>query len=98
MDVVLPSSGCNILNSSSTFYNYSPDRRTRQTYVIYDGKALLQSTSTSQTGYTYTGDCLVTGDLVYKPELDVYFPLLSVCFICAILLLIYNIFLKRLLP
>lgn len=98
MDVVLPTTGCNIINSSTTFYNYSPDGRTRASYVIYDGKAFLQSSNTNQYGYTYTGDCLVTGDLVYKPELDVYFPVISFCIICAILLFIYHLFIKRLLP
>lgn len=98
MDVVLPTTGCNIISNSTTFYNYSSDGRTRSTYVIYDGKALLQSTNTSQYGYTYTGDCLVTGDLVYKPEIEVYFPLAAFCVICFILIMIYRIFIKRLLP
>lgn len=98
MDVVLPETGCNIINSSTSFYNYSSDGRTRAYYVIYDGKAFLQSTNTSQYGYTYSGDCLVTGDLVYKPELDVYFPIISFCLVCAILLFIYHLFIKRLLP
>lgn len=98
MDVVLPATGCNIINSSTTFYNYSTDGRTRETYVIYDGKAILQSTNTSQYGYTYSGDCLSTGDLVYKPELDVYFPVISFCIVCFITLMIYRIFIKRLLP
>lgn len=98
MDVALPTTGCNIINNSTTFYNYSPDAKTRNIYVIYDGKALLQSSSYNQYGYSYTGDCLVTGDLVYKPELEVYFPALAFCSICFILIMIYRIFIKRLLP
>lgn len=98
MDVVLPSTGCNIINSSTSFYNYSTDGHTRETYVIYDGKAILQSSNTSQYGYTYTGTCLSTGDLVYKPELDVYFPILAFILCCSILLFIYHVFIKRLLP
>ena len=98
MYVELPETGCNIINSSTSFYNYSTDGRTRQNYVIYDGKAFLQSSTTNQYGYSYTGDCLSTGDLVYQPELRVYFPIISFCLCCAILLFIYNIFLKRLLP
>lgn len=98
MDVVLPSTGCNIINSSTSFYNYSADARTRESYVIYDGSALLQSSSYNQYGYTYTGTCLHTGDLVYKPELKVYFPLASFCVVCFLLIMIYRIFLKRLLP
>lgn len=98
MDVVLPSTGCNIINSATSFYNYSPDSRTRETYFIYEGKALLQSTTTNQYGYTYTGDCLNTGDLIYKPEISVYFPVIAFLICCSILLFIYNVFIKRLLP
>lgn len=98
MNVELPSTGCNIINSSTSFYNYSDNNRQRDTYIIYDGVAKKQSSSYSQYGYTVTGDCLSTGDLVYKPELQVYFPILSFCLFCFVVLLIYRIFLKRLLP
>lgn len=98
MDVVLPSTGCNIINSATSFYNYSDDSRTRESWVIYEGVAHLQSSTYSQYGYTYSGDCLSTGDLQYKPEVSVYFPVIAFLICCSILLLIYNIFIKRLLP
>ena len=98
MNVELPTTGCNIINSSTSFYNYSSDSRTRDYYVIYDGKAFLQNSSYSQYGYTYSGTCLETGDLVYKPEVQVYFPILSFMLVCSILLFIYHVFIKRLLP
>ena len=99
MDVVLPDTGCNIINSSTSFYNYSSDARTRQTYIIYDGQAVLQSSTYNQYGYTYTGDCLSTGDLVYKPEYkEVLFPLLAFVSFLFILSLVYKIIIKRLLP
>lgn len=98
MNVELPSSGCNILISSTSFYNYSSDRYTRNRYYIYDGVARLESSVTSSYRYDYTGTCLHTGDLVYKPELKVYFPILSFICCCFILLLIYRIFIKRLMP
>ena len=98
MDVELPTTGCNIISSATTFYNYSADGRTRETYVIYDGVAHLQSTSTSSVGYNYTGTCLNTGDLVYRPEVNVYFPVISFCICCCILLFIYHLIIKRLLP
>lgn len=98
MNVELPNTGCNIINSSTTFYNYSSDSKTRETYVIYDGKAILQSSTYNQYGYTYSGDCLVTGDIVYRPEISIYFPILSFIIICSILLFIYHIIIKRLLP
>ena len=92
MNVELPTTGCNIINSSTTFYNYSPDGRTRSNYVIYADNAILQSTTTNQYGYTYTGDCLVTGDLVYKPELKgVIFPVISIFSIYLIYRLVFRL-------
>lgn len=98
MNVDLPDNGCNILISDVSFYNYSSDRKTRKRYYIYDGIAHLENTTTTSYTYDYSGSCLSDGDLVYKPELKVYFPVISFCIICFILLLIYRIFLKRLLP
>lgn len=99
MDVVLPSTGCNILNSSTTFYNYSQDSRTRQTYIIFDGEAFLQSSTYNQNGYNYSGTCLTTGDLVYKPEYkDFIFPFCALISFIFILGLVYKIIIKRLLP
>lgn len=98
MDVVLPDTGCNVLISSTSFYNYSADSKTREQYYIYDGSAHKQSSSYNQYGYTYTGDCLSTGDLVYKPELQVYFPVINFCFFCFVLLVLYRVIIKRLLP
>ena len=88
MYVELPSSGCNIIQSSTSFYNYSPDNRTRQTWVIYDGKAYKQAESYNQNGYNYTGTCLSTGDVQYKPEIRIYFEAISfaLCFLVGWLL------------
>lgn len=98
MDVELPTTGCNILISNASFYNYSPDRRTRRRYYIYEGVAHLESTATSTYNYDYTGTCLSTGDLVYRPEVQVYFPLISFVIVLIILGIIYHIIIKRLLP
>lgn len=98
MDVELPSTGCNILNSATTFYNYSNNNRTRESYIIYDGVAHLQNTTTNQQGYTYTGTCLFTGDLVYRPEIRVYFEFISILLFAIAFFLIYKIIIKRLLP
>lgn len=92
MNVELPTTGCNIISSSSSFYNYSSDSRTRDTYIIYEGKAIKQSSTYNQYGYTYTGDCLNTGDLVYNPESEVYFThiaLFSVIFIFYLVSLLF---------
>lgn len=92
----MPETGCNILNSATTFYNYSPDRRTRQTYIIFDGESHLQSENYSTTGYTYTGTCLSNGDLVYKPELQVYFQIISIVAFFAICKLVFRLLRGRL--
>ncbi len=98
MDVDLPDTGCNILISSTSFYNYSSDLRTRDRYYIYDGVAHKESSTYSQYGYTYSGDCLSDGSLVYRPELQVYFPILQFILICSVLLLVYRVIIKRLMP
>lgn len=98
MDVELPSSGCNILNSSTTFYNYSPDAKTRQFWIIYDGVAHKQAETYNQYGYAYTGTCLNTGDLVYKPELKIYFPFLASIIFVFSLYVVWRVVGRRLLP
>lgn len=95
MDVQLPTTGCNIINSSSSFYNYSSDSRTRDTYIIYEGKAIKQSSTYNQYGYTYTGDCLSTGDLVYNPESEVYFTHIALCSIIFIFYLVSILFFRK---
>lgn len=99
MEVVLPDSGCNILTSDSTFYNYSVNHKRRRTYVIFNGVAHLSAESNLETGYTYTGTCLTTGDLIYKPEYkDFIFPFASMVSFIFVLGLVYHIIIKRLLP
>lgn len=98
MNVQLPS-GCNIINSATSFYNYTNNNRTRALYYIYDGQAIKSNETTNQYGYDYTGTCLATGDLIYKPEYkDFLLPLASVVMFCFILGLIYHIIVKRLMP
>ena len=98
MNVDLPDTGCNVINSSSSFYNYSPDYRTRTTYYIYEGVAHVSSSTYNGNGYSVTGTCLSDGDLVFKPEIEVFFPFMAFCSICFLMILIYRIFIKRLLP
>lgn len=96
MNVELPTTGCNVINSATSFYNYSPDAQTRSLYYVYEGQALLANTQTSQYAYTYTGDCLSTGDLVYKPELKVWFPIVSAIILFFICKTIFRLFRGRL--
>lgn len=94
MNVEMPA-GCNIINSASSFYNYSNSNRTRRLYYIYDGEAIMASESTSTNPYNYTGTCLSTGDIVYKPELRIYLPVISFCIICAAMALAYWVVIRR---
>lgn len=96
MYVDLPTTGCNVIQSSTSFYNYSPDRRTRQNYVLIDGIAYLQSVSYNEYGYNYSGTCLNSGDLVYKPELKIYFEGIAFVICTLIGILLYNLVIKRL--
>lgn len=98
MNVELPTSGCNILTSATSFSNYSNNNRTRQIYYIYEGVAHLQSETTSTYGYDVSGTCLNTGDLVFHPEDQVYFPVISFLICFLIVYFIYALFIKRLLP
>lgn len=91
MNVELPNTGCNILYANNTIYNYSDDRHIRSQYNIYDGKIFLTGTSTSGYGYDVTGTCLVTGDLVYKPEIKVYFEIISVIIFYLIVRLVFRL-------
>ena len=95
MDVVLPDTGCNILRDSNSFYNYSSDGHTREDYQIFDGVAHKNGSHYSSYGYEYSGTCLQTGDLVYKPELkEVWFPLTAVFVSLLILVLAYKLILS----
>lgn len=92
MEVELPESGCNILTSDDTFYNYSVNRKRRRTYVIYEGKAFMSAEANNEAGYTYTGTCLSTGDLVYKPEYKEFiFPNVAIVIFFIICILVYKL-------
>lgn len=95
MNVELPDTGCNIINSSTSFYNYSPDATTRETYIIYEGRAIKQSSTYNQFGYTYSGDCLTTGDLVYNPQSEVYFTHLAVFCLVSVFGIAAQLFFRR---
>lgn len=78
--------------SSSSYY--------RVYYQLVDGKLFPYNSVyySNQRPQCEPSMVVNEGDLVYKPELKVYFPLLSFCIICFLLIMIYRIFIKRLLP
>lgn len=93
MEVEIPSGGCFIASGSSTFYHYLNNQRI--TYYLYDGK-LVRGSSSSYTSLPNGYHCLSSGDLVYKPEIDVYFPFMSLFIILVGMYLVYDLIIKRL--
>lgn len=93
MEVEIPSGGCFIASGSTTFYHYLNNQRI--TYYLYDGK-LIRGSQSSYTNLPTGYHCLQSGDVVYKPELSVYFPFLAFCLISFAGLLIFNLIIKRL--
>lgn len=103
---------CGYVNNGSIpsfafVYNGSlADRYHVISYLLIDGKFVPYSKSLNMSsnncnllqGSSYNYIELHPGDIVYKPELQVYFPILSFAIILVITLAIYHIFIKRLLP
>lgn len=94
MDITLPTNGCNISQSSGFIDNYYNGYRTR--YTITENK-LIQSYRTTYTSMPTGYTCLNTGDIIYKPELAIYFPLLAGLMILVAVYIIYKITVGRLL-
>ena len=96
MNVELPNTGCNILQSDNLIYNYSNNNRTRKEYVIYEGKLYLRNESNSNYDLSHNGTCLSTSDLVYKPELrGVWFPIIAFVMFFGIVLFVFKLFRGR---
>ena len=96
MNVELPSTGCNILQSDNLIYNYSNNNRTRREYAIYEGKLYLRNETTSNYDLSHNGTCLSTGDLVYKPELKgVWFPIVAFVMFFGIVIFVFRLFRGR---
>lgn len=98
MEVEIPENGCSILESDSVFYTYRDNDYIRDKYVIYDGVVHLSESVASSEAFTYSGDCLATGDLVYEPAVNVYFPLLAGGCIAFMLFVLYRVVIVRLFP
>lgn len=94
MDISLPTNGCNISQSNGYIDHYYNGTRTR--YLINENQLVrtYTQTYTSQpTGYT----CLHTGDIIYKPELSIYFPVIAGGLILIATAIIFKIIIGRLL-
>ena len=94
MHIELPTVGCNILNNSSSFYNYSPDNMTRTSYVIVENEYFISSISQSSYGpYTHTGDCL--SYLPYKPEYEYWFSVGSALIAFVAFWLVFRLIFRK---
>lgn len=93
MEVEIPSGGCFIASGSNTFAHYLNNQRI--TYYLYDGK-LVRGSNSSYTNMPSGYHCLSTGDLVYKPEIPVYFSFMSMCIVAFSGILLYNLVIKKL--
>lgn len=93
MEIEIPTDGCSILSSYNTVDHYLNGTRVR--YYIYDGK-LIRNSNSSYTRLPDNSYCLQQGDLVYKPEITVYFPFMSLVIIAFSGVLLFNVFIKKL--
>lgn len=91
----LPENGCNVFNGSYVD-NYYNNVRTR--YYLNEGSLLASSTS-AYVNIPNGTHCLTSNEYIYyKPELGVWFPVLSFALCLIAGSLIFKVILKRLLP
>lgn len=76
-EIKLPENGCSVYYGTY-IDNYYNSIRTR--YYLNDGQ-LVRSSTASYSRLPDGAVCLSQGDLIYKPELEVYFNLFSI--LCA---------------
>ena len=93
MNIDLPSTGCNVLESADTIVNYSADGAIRSTYTIKNAQLYLSSVETGE--YIPTGTCLSTGDLEWEPQYKIAAELVSIFVVAFIFWFIYHITLRR---
>lgn len=95
MNVDVPDSGCNIIQSDNLLYNYSNNNRTRTEYTIYEGQLYKRAETTNNVGYTISGTCVNDGDIVYQPVLKVWFPIISFLVFFGIVRFVFRLFRGR---
>lgn len=95
MEIVLPSTGCNVFYGTyiDNYYN-----NVRRRYYIHEGKLVLNN----MTSYASTPSgayCLTSSDkLLYRPQDSIYFPALSLAMCVLAFVILYKFIIKRLLP
>lgn len=93
MEIEIPEGGCFSASGSTSFYHYLNNQRIA--YYLYDGK-LIRGSSSSYSNLPNGVHCLSPGDVVYKPEVTVYFPFMAFALIAFAGFLLFNIIFKKL--
>lgn len=84
-EIELPVGGCSVYHGDYVDH-YNNNVRTR---YYFSGNRLVQSTRSSYTRIPDGATCLSQGDLIYKPETEVYFNVISI--ICAIFIFVFAV-------
>ncbi len=93
MEIEIPSGGCFVASGYNVFDHYLSNSRVR--YYL-NGNQLVRGFSNSYSNLPSGYHCLQAGDLVYKPEVTVYFPFMAFGLIAFAGILLYNIIIKKL--
>lgn len=93
MEIEVPSDGCFVASGSNVFDHYVGSIRTR--YYLYDGK-FVRGSSNNHSTLPSDSYCIQSGDLVYKPELEIYFKFISFSLVIFAMLIVWNLIIKNL--
>lgn len=93
MEIEIPSVGCFVASGYNSFDHYLNNSRVR--YFLISNK-LVRGSSSHYSNLPSGYHCLQTGDLVYKPEIAVYFPFMAFGLVAFAGILLYNILIKKL--
>lgn len=87
-------------NTPDLYYlwtEYASGRYMSYPYIVIDGKFIRTHASTTQSS-SLPAYCLQSDEIMYKPEMTPIYYFMGLCMFLFIVLLVYRIFIKRLLP
>jgi hypothetical protein len=97
MEVEIPTGGqCFVASGSTSYYNYI-NNTTRDRYYLVENKMIRANRDISGYGnYDWSNyHCIQQGEILYTPELQVYFNFMAFTLISFCIILLYLIILKR---
>lgn len=93
MEIEIPEGGCFVASGYHIYDHYLNNQRTR--YYLGDGNLVRGSTSTYSN--LPTGSyCLSKGEVLYHPEIMVYFMFIACCIVASALVLLFKVIFKML--